>query len=49
MTSTVPELERLPGGLVLDGELVAFDERGQLHYPRLTRRVRTATAACPCA
>ena len=38
MGSLVPELEGLPAGLVLDGELVAW--RGsELHFPSLCRRI----------
>jgi ATP-dependent DNA ligase len=38
MGSLVPELESLPAGLVLDGELVAW--RGsELHFPSLCRRI----------
>jgi bifunctional non-homologous end joining protein LigD len=39
MTHAVPELADLPGGLVLDGELVAFNDNGDPHFPLLTRRV----------
>lgn len=39
MTDRVRELERLPRGLVLDGELVAFNELGAPCWPRLCRRV----------
>ena len=47
MGSLVPELESLPTGLVLDGELVAW--RGsELHFPSLLQRsssrVRTNAA-----
>lgn len=38
MGSLVPELESLPTGIVLDGELVAW--RGsELHFPSLCRRI----------
>ena len=39
MTALVPELEELPSGLVLDGELVAFNEHGNPHFPLLSRRI----------
>jgi bifunctional non-homologous end joining protein LigD len=38
MTPLLPELRSLPAGLVLDGELVAFDN-GVPHFPHLTRRL----------
>ena len=38
MTRLLPELRSLPAGLVLDGELVAFDN-GVPHFPHLTRRL----------
>src|SRR4051794_24767293 len=39
MTPMLPELADLPAGLVLDGELVAFNEQGDPHFPLLSRRV----------
>jgi hypothetical protein len=39
MTDRVPELRKLPRGLVLDGELVAFNEVGAPHWPLLCERV----------
>jgi bifunctional non-homologous end joining protein LigD len=39
MTSQVPEFDVLPRGLVLDGELVAFNERGAPHWPLLCERM----------
>jgi bifunctional non-homologous end joining protein LigD len=39
MTAEVPELAALPKGLVLDGELVAFNEQGAPHWPLLCERV----------
>ena len=39
MTAAVPELAELPAGLVLDGELVAFNDDGDPHFPLLSRRV----------
>jgi bifunctional non-homologous end joining protein LigD len=38
MTALLPELRYLPGGLVLDGELVAW-RKGVPHFPLLTRRL----------
>ena len=39
MTEHVSELEALPRGLVLDGELVALNDQGGPHWPRLCERV----------
>ena len=39
MTAAVPELAELPAGPVLDGELVAFNDDGDPHFPLLSRRV----------
>jgi bifunctional non-homologous end joining protein LigD len=39
MTPRLPELHDLPSGIVLDGELVAFDDRGDPHFPLLSRRI----------
>ena len=39
MTDRVPELRQLPSGLVLAGELVAFDDQGAPHWPLLCERV----------
>jgi bifunctional non-homologous end joining protein LigD len=39
MTVVLPQLRRLPDGLVLDGELVAFDKGGDPYYPLVARRV----------
>jgi bifunctional non-homologous end joining protein LigD len=39
MTHAVPELERLPKGLILDGELVALGDDGLPSFPRLSERV----------
>jgi len=39
MTEALPELRRLPRGLVLDGEVVAFNNKGDPHFPLLARRV----------
>ena len=38
MTTALPELRGLPGGLVLDGELVAWKGR-ELYFPHICRRV----------
>src|SRR5918992_4559192 len=39
MTHAVPELERLPAGLILDGELIALGDDGLPSFPRLSERV----------
>ena len=39
MTQALLELRRLLAGLVLDGEAVAFNDRGDPHFPSLARRV----------
>ena len=39
MTAHVPELGTPPRGLVLDGELVAFNDTGATHWPLLCERV----------
>ena len=39
MTLALPELGKLPRGLVLDGEVVAFNRQGDPHFPLLARRV----------
>jgi bifunctional non-homologous end joining protein LigD len=39
MTHAVPELERLPMGLILDGELIALGDDGLPSFPRLSERV----------
>ena len=38
MTAMLPELRRLPSGLVLDGELVAW-KGGEPYFPAVCRRV----------
>jgi bifunctional non-homologous end joining protein LigD len=38
MTEKLPEFRYLPGGLLLDGELVAW-KKGVPHFPLLTRRI----------
>jgi bifunctional non-homologous end joining protein LigD len=47
MTTHVPELETLPRGLVLDGELVAFNEQAAPHWPRLCERVLHGNRSIP--
>lgn len=42
MTAPVPELGGLPKCLVLDGELVAFNDEGDPHFPPYGRPVRRA-------
>jgi bifunctional non-homologous end joining protein LigD len=39
MTHAVAELERLPEGLVLDGELIALGDDGLPSFPRISERV----------
>jgi len=39
MTALLPELAKLPEGLVLDGELVAPGEDGRPSFPRLSTRI----------
>jgi len=39
MSERVPELSTLPKGLVLDGELVAFNDNGAPHWPLLCERI----------
>jgi bifunctional non-homologous end joining protein LigD len=39
MTDRLPELAGLPAGLVLDGEIVAFNEAGVPHWPLVGQRV----------
>ena len=47
MADRVPELQELPRGLVLDGELVTFDDRGAPHWPLLCERVLHGTRFIP--
>ena len=47
MTTHVPELETLPRGLVLDGELVAFNNEGAPHWPLLCERVLHGNRSIP--
>jgi bifunctional non-homologous end joining protein LigD len=46
MTQLVPELAGLPDGLMLDGELVAWDD-GAPSFPRLCQRVLHGDASIP--
>jgi bifunctional non-homologous end joining protein LigD len=46
MTPLLPELRSLPTGLVLDGEVVAF-ENGVPHFPYLTRRLLNGDRSVP--
>jgi bifunctional non-homologous end joining protein LigD len=39
MTTLLPELAKLPSGLVLDGDLMAPDEDGRPSFPRLSPRI----------
>ena len=39
MTEALPELRALPEGLILDGELVAFNKAGDPHFPLIGKRV----------
>jgi len=39
MTPQLPELEELPSGLALDGELIAFGDDGKPSFPRLCQRM----------
>jgi bifunctional non-homologous end joining protein LigD len=39
MTPHLPELARLPRGLALDGELIAFGDDGKPSFPRLCQRM----------
>jgi bifunctional non-homologous end joining protein LigD len=47
MTAHVPELECLPRGLVLDGELVAFNGEGAPHWPLVCERVLHGNRSVP--
>lgn len=47
MTTHVPELGCLPRGLLLDGELVAFNEKGAPHWPLLCERVLHGNRSIP--
>jgi bifunctional non-homologous end joining protein LigD len=43
----VPELRELPPGLVLDGELVAFNDAGAPHWPLVVERVLHGNRSIP--
>ena len=47
MASRVPGLAELPPGLVLDGELVSFNEHGEPHWPLVVERVLHGNTAIP--
>lgn len=47
MADRVPELRQLPTGVVLDGELVAFNDQGAPHWPLLCERVLRGNTAIP--
>lgn len=47
MTTHVPELGCLPRGLLLDGEPVAFNEKGAPHWPLLCERVLHGNRSIP--
>lgn len=47
MTAHLPELEQLPPGLVLDGELVAWGEDGLPSFPLLCRRILNRKQSVP--
>ena len=47
MSDRVPELRELPPGLVLDGELVAFNDAGAPHWPLVVERVLHGNTAIP--
>jgi bifunctional non-homologous end joining protein LigD len=49
MTELVPELDGLPRGLVLDGELVAFGDDGRPTFPLLSRRMLMRRTLIPVA
>jgi bifunctional non-homologous end joining protein LigD len=47
MTARVPELRKLPRGLLLDGELVAFNEVGAPHWRLVCDRVLHGNTSAP--
>src|ERR671936_302671 len=47
MAERLPEMARLPTGLVLDGELVAFGEDGRPSFPPVWLRVLHRRAGIP--
>ena len=47
MSDRVPELRELPPGLVLDGELVAFNDAGAPHWPLAVERMLHGNTAIP--
>ena len=47
MSERVSELDNLPARLVLDGELVAFNDEGAPHWPLLCERVLHGNRSIP--
>jgi bifunctional non-homologous end joining protein LigD len=47
MTDRVPELRWLPKGLVLDGELIAFNDAGAPHWPLVCERMLHGNHSIP--
>jgi bifunctional non-homologous end joining protein LigD len=47
MTEALPELRGLPAGLVLDGELVAFNQAGDPHFPLPSKRILNRDTSVP--
>jgi ATP-dependent DNA ligase len=47
MTEALPELQGLPKGLALDGELVAVNAAGDPHFPLLSERILNRDTSVP--
>src|SRR3954451_20634313 len=47
MTGHLPELQELPRGLALDGELIAFGDDGKPSFPRLCQRMLQGDGSIP--
>jgi bifunctional non-homologous end joining protein LigD len=47
MSDRLPERRELPSGLVLDGELVAFNDAGAPHWPLVVERMLHGKTAIP--
>src|ERR671932_539599 len=47
MADRLPELRRLPSGLLLDGELVSLGDDGRPSFPALSRRVLHGRLSIP--
>ena len=47
MTEALPELRGIPKGLVLDGELVAFNKVGDPNFPLLSKRILNRDTSVP--